>query len=112
VRNVLDSVIAKPRKGAVKKVVFLSSVGTSRFDKIPYSILNLGGVLTAKRDSEDALRSIAATSGFDYLIVRPGRLVGGPWTNTDVSGLLKVREEGQGCRSGSVFVFVRMCVCI
>jgi len=24
--------------------------------------------------------------------VRPGRLVGGPWTNTDVSALLKVEE--------------------
>jgi len=24
--------------------------------------------------------------------VRPGRLVGGPWTNTDVSALLKVDE--------------------
>lgn len=38
------------------------------------------------------LFDIAATEDFDYLIVRPGRLVGGPWTNTDVSNLLKVEE--------------------
>ena len=30
--------------------------------------------------------------GFDYMIVRPGRLVGGPWTNTDVANLLKTQE--------------------
>lgn len=38
------------------------------------------------------LRSTAATEGFDYIILRPGRLVGGPFTNTDVAALLKVNE--------------------
>lgn len=36
--------------------------------------------------------STAATEGFDYIILRPGRLVGGPFTNTDVAALLKVNE--------------------
>jgi nucleoside-diphosphate-sugar epimerase len=37
-------------------------------------------------------RSLASTQGFDYVILRPGRLVGGPWTNTDVSALLRTEE--------------------
>lgn len=36
--------------------------------------------------------SLASLQQFDYLIVRPGRLVGGPWTNTDVSALLRTEE--------------------
>ena len=99
-----------------------------RTKQVPFNILNLCGVLDAKRDSEELLKSLgayltflppnmerdaksiypipiptahfptppsinpAATEEFDYLIVRPGRLVGGPWTNTDVSNLLKVEE--------------------
>lgn len=110
------------------QVVFLSSVGVLRTKQVPFNILNLCGVLDAKRDSEELLKSLgayltflppnmdrdaksiypipiptahsptppsinpAATEEFDYLIVRPGRLVGGPWTNTDVSNLLKVEE--------------------
>lgn len=92
VQNILQALTAKPRKKPVKKVVFLSSVGTLRTKQLPFSILNAFGVLDAKRDSEELLKSMAATEGFDYLIVRPGRLVGGPWTNTDVSNLLKVEE--------------------
>ncbi|TFJ85913.1 hypothetical protein NSK_002733 [Nannochloropsis salina CCMP1776] len=92
VQNILKAITSKPRKRAVKKVVFLSSVGVLRTKQLPYSILNAFGVLDAKRDSEDLLRQMASTEGFDILIVRPGRLVGGPWTNTDVSTLLKVEE--------------------
>ncbi len=92
VANILRAITSKPRKKAVKKVVFLSSVGVTRTKSLPYSILNFCGVLDAKRDSEDLLKSLAATEGFDAVIVRPGRLVGGPWTNTDVSALLKVEE--------------------
>jgi hypothetical protein len=53
----------------VKKVVFLSSVGVLRTKQLPYSILNAFGVLDAKRDSEDLLRQMASTEGFDILIV-------------------------------------------
>ena len=31
----------------------------------------------------------AARAGYSYSIVRPGRLVGGPWTNPDFAQLLK-----------------------
>jgi uncharacterized protein YbjT (DUF2867 family) len=92
VANILSVITSKPRKKAVKKVIFLSSVGTLRTKQLPYSILNLFGVLDAKHDSEELIKRMAATEGFDYLIVRPGRLVGGPWTNTDLSNLLKTEE--------------------
>ena len=39
-----------------------------------------------------SIHSTAATEDFDYLTVRPGRLVGGPWTNVDLSNLLKAEE--------------------
>jgi hypothetical protein len=44
---------------------------------------------------------VSSLEGFGYLVVRPGRLVGGPWTNTDVSALLKVDE---GSRKKASFV--------
>merc|ERR1712070_270487 len=73
-------------------VVFLSSVGVTRTQSFPYAILNAFGVLDAKRDAEIAIKDLSKEEGFDYMILRPGRLVGGPWTNTDVARLLKTEE--------------------
>jgi hypothetical protein len=83
VQNILQAVTSKPRKRPIKKVIFLSSIGVLRTKSLPYSILNLFGVLDAKRDSEDLLKSMAATEDFDYVIV--SRTEGG-------------REEGRGGR--------------
>jgi hypothetical protein len=38
------------------QVIFLSSVGTLRTKQVPFNILNLCGVLDAKRDSEELIR--------------------------------------------------------
>jgi len=56
---------------------------------MPFKILNLFGVLDAKRTGEDALKASAIANGVDYVILRPGRLVGGPFTNLDVARLLQ-----------------------
>lgn len=56
VKNILTALTSKPRAKQVKKVVFLSSVGTLRSTQLPFSILNLAGVLDAKRDSEEAIK--------------------------------------------------------
>lgn len=38
------------------QVIFLSSVGVLRTKQVPFNILNLCGVLDAKRDSEELLK--------------------------------------------------------
>ena len=88
---------------SMKKIVLVTSVGVERTGEMPFIILNLFGVLDAKKRGEQAVAATAHGKGFDYVIVRPGRLVGGPWTNVDISGLLKL--EG-GKHSGVRFCLV------
>lgn len=80
------------KESKLQMVIFLSSIGVTRTKSFPFFILNAFGVLDAKRDAEIAIRKMSEKEGFDYMIVRPGRLVGGPWTNTDVANLLKTEE--------------------
>ena len=51
------------------------------------SILNLFGVLDAKKKGEDAV----VASNKEFVIVRPGRLIGGPFTNLDFPRLLQIQ---------------------
>ncbi|CAJ1969376.1 unnamed protein product [Cylindrotheca closterium] len=74
----------------MKKIVMVTSVGVDRTGEMPFLILNLFGVLDAKKSGERAVATAAAQGGFDYAVIRPGRLVGGPFTNLDVAKLLKV----------------------
>lgn len=93
--------IAKAAPSSVKRIVLLTSVGVNRTGEMPFLILNLFGVLDAKRSGEDAIK--AAAGGFDYAIVRPGRLVGGPFTNLDIAKLLQVEggaENGLDLQAG------------
>jgi uncharacterized protein YbjT (DUF2867 family) len=76
--------------GSLKKVVHLTSVGVERTKEMPFLILNLFGVLDAKKAGEDAIKKAAFKQGFDYAIVRPGRLIGGPFTNLDVAKLMQI----------------------
>lgn len=75
---------------SMKKIVLVTSVGVDRTKEMPFLILNLFGVLDAKKSGEDAVKKAATDGGFEYAIVRPGRLVGGPFTNLDIAKLLKV----------------------
>jgi uncharacterized protein YbjT (DUF2867 family) len=77
----------------MKKIVMVTSVGVERTGEMPFLILNLFGVLDAKKSGEQAVAAAAAQGGFDYVVVRPGRLVGGPFTNLDVAKLLQVEGE-------------------
>ena len=69
--------------------MLVSSAGVLRSDKLPYSILNLFSVLTCKRAAEDFLRS----SGLPLTILRPGRLIDGPYTSYDLNTLLKATTD-------------------
>ncbi|KAL3912523.1 MAG: hypothetical protein SGARI_001112 [Bacillariaceae sp.] len=75
----------------IKKIVLITSVGIERTSEMPFVILNLFGVLDSKKKGEDAVQAAASRGGFDYSIIRPGRLVGGPFTNYDVAKLLQVQ---------------------
>lgn len=86
-----------------KKVVMVTSVGIERTKEMPFVILNLFGVLDAKKAGEQAIQDAAIAGNFDSVIVRPGRLVGGPFTNLDVARLLQIEggaENGVTVQKG------------
>ncbi|XP_038878384.1 sanguinarine reductase isoform X1 [Benincasa hispida] len=80
VRNLISAV---PR--SVKRVVLVSSIGVTKFNELPWSIMNLFGVLKYKKQGEDFLRE----SGLPFTIIRAGRLTDGPYTSYDLNTLLK-----------------------
>ncbi|MBE9079376.1 SDR family oxidoreductase [Romeria aff. gracilis LEGE 07310] len=75
----------------LQRFVFVSSAGVERRDQLPYSLLNAFGVLDAKHKGEAAIRQ----SGLPYTIFRPGRLIDGPYTSTDLNTLLKAKTDGK-----------------
>lgn len=77
----------------IKKVAMVTSVGVDRTDEMPFVILNLFGVLDAKKTGEQAIAAASAQGRFDYVVIRPGRLVGGPFTNLDVAKLMQVEGK-------------------
>ncbi|MBD2778594.1 SDR family oxidoreductase [Iningainema tapete] len=75
----------------LKRFVFVSSCGIQRKDKFLFSILNAFGVLDAKHKGEEAIIS----SGLPYTIIRPGRLIDGPYTSYDLNTLLRATTGGK-----------------
>lgn len=88
-QGVSNLVQAAPRN--LKQFVFVSSLGILRKDKPPFSILNGFGILDAKQKGEEAIIS----SGLPYTIIRPGRLIDGPYTSYDLNTLLKAKTQGK-----------------
>jgi uncharacterized protein YbjT (DUF2867 family) len=88
-QGVSNLVAASPRN--LKRFVFISSCGIERKDKFPFKILNSFGVLDAKQKGEGAI----INSGFPYTIIRPGRLIDGPYTSYDLNTLMKAKTGGQ-----------------
>lgn len=75
----------------LKRFVFVSSCGVEHKDQLPYSLLNAFGVLGAKQAGEAAVMQ----SGLPYTIIRPGRLIDGPYTSYDLNTLLKATTQGK-----------------
>ena len=88
-QGVSNLVSAAPKD--LKRFVFVSSCGILRKDKPPFSLLNAFGVLDAKQKGEEAI----IRSGLPYTIVRPGRLIDGPYTSYDLNTLLKATTGGK-----------------
>ncbi|XP_051141771.1 protein TIC 62, chloroplastic isoform X2 [Andrographis paniculata] len=81
--GVRNLVLALP--SSVKRIVLVSSIGVTKFNELPWSIMNLFGVLKYKKMGEDFVRN----SGLPYTIIRPGRLTDGPYTSYDLNTLLQ-----------------------
>ncbi|HEY9904260.1 MAG TPA: SDR family oxidoreductase [Candidatus Sericytochromatia bacterium] len=88
-QGVSNLVAAAPKE--LKGFVFVSSCGILRKDKPPFSLLNAFGVLDAKHKGEEAI----IRSGLPYTIIRPGRLIDGPFTSYDLNTLLKAKTGGK-----------------
>lgn len=87
--GVKNLVTAAPQD--LKRFVFISSAGVKRKGELPYNILNAFGVLDAKLMGEKAI----AASGLPYTIIRPARLIDGPYTSYDLNTLLRAKTDGQ-----------------
>lgn len=87
-RGVSNLVSAAPQE--LKRFIFVSSCGVLRKDQPPFSILNAFGILDAKQKGEEAI----ICSGLPYTIIRPGRLIDGPYTSYDLNTLLKAKTGG------------------
>lgn len=87
--GVKNLVLAAPKD--LKRFVFVSSCGVLRKDQFPFNLLNGFGVLDAKIIGEKAI----ATSGLPYTIIRPGRLIDGPYTSYDLNTLLRAKTDGK-----------------
>lgn len=75
----------------LQRFVFVSSCGIERREQFPFNVLNAFGVLDAKAQGEAAVKA----SGLPYTIIRPARLVDGPYTSYDLNTLLKATTEGK-----------------
>lgn len=82
-------VAAAPKN--LNRFVFVSSCGILRKNQFPFNVLNKFGVLDAKKEGEDAI----INSGIPYTIIRPGRLIDGPFTSYDLNTLLKATTDGK-----------------
>ncbi|KAL5708281.1 hypothetical protein ACHQM5_019093 [Ranunculus cassubicifolius] len=80
VRNLVSAL-----PSTIKRFVLVSSVGVTKCKELPWSIMNLFGVLKYKKMGEDFVRS----SKIPFTIIRPGRLTDGPYTSYDLNTLLK-----------------------
>jgi uncharacterized protein YbjT (DUF2867 family) len=76
---------------SLERFVLVSSCGVERQQVFPYSLLNSFGVLAAKQQGENALRQ----SGLPFTILRPGRLIDGPYTSRDLNTLLQAKTGGK-----------------
>jgi uncharacterized protein YbjT (DUF2867 family) len=87
--GVKNLVAAAPKN--LNRFIFISSCGVLRKDKFPFKILNAFGVLDAKKEGEEAI----VASGLPYTIIRPGRLIDGPYTSSDLNTLLRAKTDGK-----------------
>lgn len=87
--GVKNLVAAAPKN--LKRFVLISSCGVLRKERFPFNILNAFGILDAKLQAEAAIKA----SQLPYTIIRPGRLIDGPYTSYDLNTLLRAKTDGK-----------------
>ncbi len=87
----VQNLITVAKSASIQRFVLVSSLGVERRQQLPFSLLNAYGVLDAKASAENTLRG----SGLGYTIVRPGRLIDGPYTSYDLNTLIKASTGGK-----------------
>merc|ERR1712216_832258 len=81
----------------------MSSIGVTRRDSFPFVVLNAGGrVLDAKARGEAAVQAAASEAGFDWTVVRPGQLFGGPYDNNFYLGTLFQLDKDAATRAVAI----------
>jgi nucleoside-diphosphate-sugar epimerase len=80
-RKGTENILANVDRSSTRRVVLVTSIGTLRKHRFPFYILNLFGVLDAKRAGELSLMKAAEQNGYNFAIIRAGRLIGGPHSN-------------------------------
>ncbi|WP_138501575.1 SDR family oxidoreductase [Nostoc sp. PA-18-2419] len=88
-QGVSNLVAAAPKN--LQRFIFVSSCGILRKNQFPFSVLNAFGVLDAKHKGEESI----VDSRLPYTIIRPGRLIDGPYTSYDLNTLLKAKTQGK-----------------
>ena len=83
--------LIKSAPSDLKRFIYISSVGVYSSEQFPFKILNAFGVLDAKRKAEEAL----INSNLPYTIIRPARLIDGPYTSYDINTLLQAKTNGK-----------------
>ncbi len=83
--------LVKSAPGDLKRFIYISSVGVGSSDQLPFKILNAFGVLDAKKKGEEAV----INSNLPYTIIRPSRLIDGPYTSYDLNTLLQAKTKGK-----------------
>uniref|UniRef100_A0A7S0MNM1 NAD(P)-binding domain-containing protein n=1 Tax=Cryptomonas curvata TaxID=233186 RepID=A0A7S0MNM1_9CRYP len=72
-RPTVERLLTRPQK--LRRVVLLSTVGTERSDKFPFSLQNaFSGALDKKRGLEQGLIERSRAAGFAYTIIRIGKV--------------------------------------
>lgn len=92
VANIISEIERIPISTRPKRIYLVSSIGVERTKQFPFSLLNSYKVLDYKRASELLLIERATAASFEAIVVRPGRLVGAPFTNTDLAKLLQLTQ--------------------
>mmetsp|Transcript_28076 Transcript_28076/g.90508 ORF Transcript_28076/g.90508 Transcript_28076/m.90508 type:complete len:367 (+) Transcript_28076:81-1181(+) len=80
---------------SLRRCVLMSSLGVTRRDEFPFTMLNSMGVLDAKAKGEDAIKKNCEKIGAEWSIVRPGQLFGPPYDNNFYLGTLFELEKSQ-----------------
>ncbi len=88
-QGIINLIQASPKN--LQRFVLVSSCGVLRKNQFPFKILNLFGILDAKKQGEDDL----IKSGIPYTIIRASRLIDGPFTSYDLNSLVKATTGGK-----------------